>query len=205
MKKIRWSDEEIDILEKYYATRNKDELLKLLPRSWESVLHRASRLGTARTSVKAYLREQRIGKLSHDEAVYVAGMFDGEGTFTIYIKGCIITSGNGVTPPLRPIISLVNTSQPLIKWLRPRLGNCTLKKPHTKTRKAVYILQIARLMDIKTLLEQISPYLIVKKKQAELLLEFCNLRLQGKWREYNPRLWEIAKEIRKLNRRGNST
>ena len=204
MKKPHWTDQEVDILEKYYSSRDTEELQKLLPRrSWESILHRASRQGTIRSSVRAYLREQRIMTLPHDETIYIAGILDGEGMLTVTIKGGRIALGNGVNP-LVPLISITNTSQPLIDWLHPRLGGCTLKSPYSKGDKwkIVQTLQVARLLDIKSLIEQTLPYLIVKRQQAALLLEFCNTRLQDKWSEYNPQLFQIAKEIRNLNRKG---
>jgi len=110
--------------------------------------------------------------------------------------------GDGVNI-LTPLISITNTFKLLVDWLHPRLGGCTLKSPRTKGDKwkTVYTVQVARLLDVKALIEQILPYLIVKWRQAELLLEFCNRRLQDKWMEYNPRLFEIAKEIRRLNKK----
>ncbi len=204
MNKPHWSEKEIQILQEYYSTRNKEELLKFLPgRSWTSISHRASRLGQARSSVVHYLRNRQIGTLIHDEAVYIAGLLDGEGMLTISVKGGRIKQGSAVYP-LTPIISLTNSHIGLIEWLRPRLGGCTLKSPYTKGSKwkVIYTLQVARLLDIKALLEQTLPYLIVKRHQAELLLEFCDLRLKDTWMPSNPRLWKIAIEIRDINKKG---
>ena len=105
--------------------------------------------------------------------------------------------------PLTPIISIANTKKELMTWLSTNIAGCTLKQGYdSRNRKDVFTFQIARLLDVKALLEQVLPYLIVKRRQAELLLEFCNLRLKDKWMTYNPRLFEIAKEIRHLNKKG---
>ena len=44
------------------------------------------------------------------------------------------------------------------------------------TRKRCYQFKICRRKDVLYILEIILPYLIVKRKQAKLLLEFCKLR-----------------------------
>lgn len=201
--KPHWTDEDIDLLRKYYETGSREDLLKLFPhRSWRSINHKGRRHQLVRASVKHYLCSRTIGDLLHDQRIYLAGLIDGEGTVTISVRKS--KSKPGVMgSPLTPLIIITNTNKELIDHLRTTLHGSTLKTQHrTGHCKDVWALQVARLLDVKALLEQITPYLFLKRRQAELLLEFCNLRLEDKWMRYNPRLFEIAKEIRKLNRKG---
>lgn len=204
MKKPHWTDREIDLLKKYYETGSKEDLAKLFPeRSWRSILHKGRRLQQCRASIVHYLRPRTIGELTHDQRVYLAGFLDGEGMITISVKKNKAYPSRGGNP-ITPLISITNTYKELINYLKTILHGSTIKTFHSSHLggKDVWVLQIARLLDVKALLEQIVPHLFVKKKQAKLLLEFCNIRLKDKWMRYNPRLFEIAKEVRRLNRKG---
>jgi len=204
IKKPHWTDKDIDALKKYYETGSREDLQTLFPnRSWISINHKGRRLQQARASVKHYLRPRSIGELTPDKRAYLAGFIDGEGTITVSVKKFNANPKHGGSP-LTPIITITNTNKEIIDHFHAILYGSTIKihngiNPHDKD---VWVLQIAKLMDVKALLEQIMHHLIIKRKHAKLLLEFCNLRLNDKWIRYNPRLFEIAKEIRKLNRKG---
>ncbi len=52
---------------------------------------------------------------------------------------------------------------------------------------------------IKSFCEEILPFLPAKRKQAELLIEYCSRR---RFSRYNERDYEIYAEMKKLNKRG---
>jgi len=203
MKKPHWTDEEIDIIKTFYETKDKQELLNLLPkRSWLSIQHMAEKLRVPRSSIRAYLWPRRVPDLTYELRLYFAGLLDGDGSFLITVQ--LNKPEVGDYPSLRPIITIANSNRKLIDWASSKLNTYTLKTPYEKRpeRKAAFTLQIARLLDVKAVCEQVGPYLVAKKRQAELLLEFCNIRLEDKWMDYNTRLFEIAKEVRILNKKG---
>lgn len=203
MEKPHWTDSDIDLLQKYYQTRDRSYLETLFPgRSWKSLQHKASRLKIAHSPVIRQLWRQRIGKINYHDRVYLAGSVDGEGCITISIKRSKADPYRGGSC-LTPLVSISNCSLLLMDWLNEHVAGCTLKThSNDPVRKDSYTFQITRLLDVKSLLEQILPHLVVKRKQAELVLEFCNVHLKDKWSNYNPRLFEIAKEVRKLNKKG---
>lgn len=104
---------------------------------------------------------------------------------------------------MMPIILVSNSNKDLIDYLHPLLLGSTIKTAkETEIRKTVYQIQIAKLLDVEALLTQILPYLVIKKRQAELVLEYCALRKKDTLLTYNDRLFEIAKEVRGLNEKG---
>lgn len=127
--------------------------------------------------------------------IYLAGIIDGE--------GCLIISrsnrGNYMNYYGR--IHVKNTDTNLIDWLMQHFGgNVHLHKPTDKVRHSVgyswYFSGDAH--DKEKLLLALMPYLIVKKKQAKLLIEF--FRMSG---EKNPAKREnLYQQMIALNRRG---
>ena len=106
---------------------------------------------------------------------------------------------------IRPIVLITTTSMELQNWLMTNIHGYTQKiryyRHGEKSMQLLYSFQVARLLEIKALLEQIIPYLVIKQKQAKLVLDYIAIRLEGTRLEYDTRLFDIAKEIRELNRK----
>ena len=199
--KPHWSSEQIDILKQFYATADMKLLQKLFPdRSWQAILHKANRLKYQGNPVIRRLRPSEMIELTKVQQAYVAGILDGEGTITVSFgrphKGSVM-------PTMSPLITITNSNMELISYLQQLLPGSTIKTTkETNIRKAVYTIQIARLLDIEKLIIQIQPYMVAKNKQASLLLKYCKLRKLDTLLTYNPKLFKIAQTIRDLNKRG---
>ena len=200
MDKPHWTDKEIDLLRRYYSTSDIASLEKLFPnRSWRAILHKANRLQYGGTPIIHRFRPVSIPDLSLERKCYVAGVIDGEGTITVAIR----KSPKNILPNMTPMVLVSNSNKDLIDYLHPLLLGSTLKTAkENEIRKSVFQIQIAKLLDVEALLTQILPYLMVKRRQAELVLEYCALRKKDTLLSYNDRLFEIAKEVRFLNERG---
>lgn len=98
------------------------------------------------------------------QLAYLAGIIDGEGTFYIgKINHRKFTSR----------IYVVNTDKKLIDWLHKNFNGSfyernSIKHPHWKTRYE-WILDKAQ---IDSVCKKILPFLIIKKKHAELMINF---------------------------------
>ena len=147
----------------------------------------------------------KVRKLSEEDKCYLAGFLDGEGTFSIYrIK-------NRRTPTLRPHICVANTNEEIIDWVKKTIGAGCLSKGRAKKKKnwkPYLTLDIYRFADIAGLIKQLLPFLKVKRKQAELLLEFCESRLRSlcgvrhNQAPYAKREYKIVDEVQQLNKKG---
>lgn len=107
------------------------------------------------------------------EAAYLAGVFDGEGSFVITsIPSTSKKSGSNRRYHLL-MVSITNTSDTLMKWLesygatiyrtgRGGLNKLKISRASWSNRRALPIL------------EAILPYMIIKKEAVEVCLEFVN-------------------------------
>lgn len=102
---------------------------------------------------------------------YLAGIIDGEGS--IYI-GAYSSNPKTKTPHYQTNIEVTNTDKNLIDWLSQTFGGrtafYTAKQTPKNSRRAVYR-WMASGERVTHLCELILPYLIVKKRQCEIMLQ----------------------------------
>lgn len=107
---------------------------------------------------------RKVRKLSPEEAAYLAGLIDGEGTIALTRKH------RGEYRQL--MVSISSTEQPLLKYVKKVIGagritnKCTYQSNHTPS--VTYAISNRQALDV---LAQVSPYLkTYKAKRAELIL-----------------------------------
>ena len=165
-------------------------------------------------------RLTHVKTLTEFELGFIIGLIDGEGTITINDK---IRKQRFVWKnkpknkkdyrQLIPHVSVCNTNLEIIEKVKETIncGYITVNKARPEhNQKEHYRFHLENLSDIEQLLNQISEKLIVKRKQAKILLEFCRLRLDKM--ALHPNRIDLARygdeeklmveEIRKLNKRG---
>jgi hypothetical protein len=134
------------------------------------------------------------------EANYISGIVDGEGTISI-------TKYNNINNSYRPDVLIPNTNLNLLKYIRDisKIGYIYERPKQKDNWKICYIYRL-RKHEYKKFLIPILPYLIIKKRQAELVLQYVSLR---KGHKYYPLTIEeievrenIYDEIKPLNERG---
>ncbi len=105
------------------------------------------------------------------DIAYLAGIIDGEGSIYIGNFSCNPTSK---LPYYQTNIQVANTDKGLIDWLLKTFGGLvntrTRKQMPGNSRKQVYI-WTATGERLTHLCEEIIPYLICKKRQAEIMLK----------------------------------
>lgn len=189
-----WTQKEISILKKFYRTATMEVLLKKLKgRSVHAIRTRAYHLGLHRPK---HFAPKQIQELSIVQRAYLAGLIDGEGHISTYKRW------------IEPVVGIANCNKKLMEQVRQLVAGRIIKTvPRKKKWKTMYQVRVVRIRDIKALLEQVLPFLIVKKRQAELMLELCNLKLSSEEHtfreEMKSRILHISEELHNLNRRGN--
>lgn len=129
-------------------------------------------------SMDGTMDNQQETRLTERELAYMAGLFDGEGTIGIFK----VEFKSKPNKTFRPIIQFVNTDLRLIAKftnIAKALG-CTyyMHTDNKSHRKTCYTVQITRFHMQKIWLETFIPFLVGKREQAELQLEFVKRRME---------------------------
>lgn len=123
---------------------------------------------------------------------YLAGLVDGEGTLCINYRTPDPKHGGAV---FFSQIVIYNTSVPLMKWLIKNAGGRYYLRSKTNySRKPQYAWFPSGKKNKENFLLGIMPYLVIKREQAELLLEFSRLGYASQ-----PRRKELADRCSYLN------
>jgi len=147
-------------------------------------------MGNAFWKAKDYKNEVHIPK-EEWKLGYLAGLLDGEGS--IVIKRDHIHD----KPTPRAQIAVYNTDSRILEWIRKEFGGGTLVSPNRRNpnpeHSRSYQLSYSAFKEVKTILEAIFPYLLIKKGKANEALNLCNRKLE-QWatQRYKNRLERVA-------------
>jgi len=127
---------------------------------------------------------------------YLAGMFDGEGTFSIYYQ----TQHDSTA--IR--IEITNTNLELMEWLVQNFGGQYYHHRRAKPQhKIAYGWRPKGRANSEQLLLGILPYLVIKKKQANIALQYIRLpHNNGFDASLAIKRKALLEEMQTLNKRG---
>ena len=130
------------------------------------------------------------------EKAYLAGIIDGEGTVTL------MKHHKNETP--LPFIGIANNNLELLRWIKAKVGgNICSKKKRLSHHADSFVLNIKQDRALRVL-NEIKKFLIVKRRQAELITEEYK-KVTPRSGRYTPEMlakkYMLVAEIRKLNQR----
>jgi hypothetical protein len=139
--------------------------------------------------------------LSEAQLGWLAGFFDGEGTIAINRYPTVSKK-----PSFHGSVTVANTDKRVIAYIKELLSahvSCiTPSKPRKKNHKVCYHIQLRR-RSIAPFLEVILPYLVGKKKQAQLVLAFYRALDSTLVTQPHHEIFErLYMECKALNKRG---
>ena len=133
---------------------------------------------------------------------YIAGFVDGD--------GCIGFSQRSNKNRYYPYLRIANTDMRILKFIKKFFGFGSIQIANTTYRsspncKVCYYYQTTNQKATK-IITAIEPYLLLKKKQANLVIKFqSKVKNYGYWNK-NSKLFDwqegYYKKIRKLNKKG---
>jgi murein DD-endopeptidase MepM/ murein hydrolase activator NlpD len=132
---------------------------------------------------------------------YIAGFIDGEGYISV-VRHKDVRVKKGHT--LYPIFRITNSNKEALEKINEFIKGDIRTNGNDKNynHKQVYRIEVIDQKKIRDILNKIIPYLIIRKKQAELLLNFCNKRIKAKSKNYTDDDFKLVPLFSKLNKRG---
>lgn len=132
----------------------------------------------------------------------MAGIFDGEGCFCIYTT----MSKGSAKYPYYILNAVINIREKVICDLFQKEfgGHVSMNKRYDKNHSPTYIWKVSA-KKLRAFVEIIKPYLILKRKQAEVIESFYCIRPFTTIKitsEENARMEEHRLEMRRLNMSG---
>jgi hypothetical protein len=134
---------------------------------------------------------------------YLAGIVDGEGT--IRINAQRLSKKPHWNIRYAPSISIGMTNKEIIELFVKVFGS-KLREECVPNRKKMFRWGTSGTIRVLNIVKKLYPYLIVKKEQARLLIEFCENKQTNGFRrnEYLPdselqRRKELYEKVKKLN------
>jgi hypothetical protein len=143
-----------------------------------------------------YRSGSTCNQLVPTQAAYIAGFFDGEGSAYLYIRRDAVAMR----------VSFANSNLEGLEVIKGWLGvgNTGSKSRETAEHKIGYILMLNSDAAL-SLLEQIKPYVVLKREQVRLAIDFQHrlkdpsLKADRSWQ------YDYREQVQALNRRGPST
>ena len=141
-----------------------------------------------------------VDKLSLQQRGYLAAFLDGEGGIQITKS---FRKGRRRRLSLHPVVYFTNSNLHVIRTIKTWLGaGAIIVARQREGYRPQYVLHITGVRNIRRLLRSILPFLIVKRKQAELMLEFCGSRERpkiGEGRKFTQREIRLYRGLKNLN------
>jgi hypothetical protein len=181
-----FSAQEIEIMKTDYLDKGSQALSHQLGRSPQSIYAKGAKMGLFRTW------EDKLNfhpvSMSETELAYLAGFIDGDGMITLKTAW--------KKKNRRPYVALCNSSTAIMDWAKQKIptpGTFLDSRPTVDMpqRNGAMIPGIARKMNqfritgltYYPLFKALLPYLVIKKPQMEILLEWIALRLSKRLKE----------------------
>jgi hypothetical protein len=140
-------------------------------------------------------------QMSREELIWLGAVVDCEGTVSMYAAS---PKGNRVTPHIQTLVRVSSTSLEFVEKVRDIAGNGDIRKQETLANPC-YVWQLQQ-SQVRHVLPQLLPFLMIKKRRAELVLEVLSVKghrfRPGESRDDYPRLREMLEEVQSLNEKG---
>lgn len=144
-----------------------------------------------------------VAGLSETQRGYLAGFLDGEGGIQITMSQ---RANREYKTALHPTVYFCNTHSGSIFEMRRWLGGGSItRRIAVGNCKDTYVLSISGVRSIVGLLHFLIPSLIIKSKQAEVMIQYCESRLthyRGDDRRFTDEELRLYTRLKDLNRKG---
>lgn len=139
------------------------------------------------------------------QRAYFAGLIDGEGCISFLSRRArkLATRKMRSYDVWQPDVRIGNTDERIIVWLKKNFGGWSQQLRRAQGNWKPSWQWIAT--DIRNLIKEIYPYLVLKRRQAEIIIEFPSGRgygQTGRPEKIKNKQRQLVQEIHRLNKRG---
>lgn len=193
----RWSAEEKKYLLENYPYKSLKEIAVHLGRSYVAVQHKTRHLRPINPPPSSINDE-----LDPCECSYLGACLDGEGTLRITKQ--LMRPYKRFNYAAR--MTFYNNSRNFLEKIKGILNNGSLRprKRYRSCHATAFYLKICSPEKLEQVLPQIKGWLVIKKPQAEVMLEFLELKRQWRWNK-DPKIIEqqaeLYQKMKELNKR----
>lgn len=140
------------------------------------------------------INDKVFNRASEADLGYIAGIIDADGGFYLYVR-----HRNGHKSFLFHM-KIHNTSFKLFKYLHKVGVECYFRQRKDRIHIRPYYVMTLCNNDIRKVLPKIIKYLVIKKRQAKLMLKGLKLTAKNSPHgKYSKEIEEISKQIKLLN------
>jgi hypothetical protein len=178
-----WGEGEEQFIRDNIGGMNTEELAEELGRTYSSVHNKIAKMDVCfpvmsmGMPLQDAIEEWEV-ELTDAEAGYIAGLIDGEGTVTIGRW----SQGDGNYRYAPNVIILHSVEEEFVQDVRGMLDSARIKttkgakEPHSDRKRDLYRLDLTSMPMMHAVLKRVRPYLTLKRKQADVLMEFVEHR-----------------------------
>jgi hypothetical protein len=176
----KWTAEELEMLQKLLRVHQPvTKIMDRFPNRTLDGLYKKVRFLSSNRKFFSHLKIEQVKALSDFEKGWISALIDGEGSISL----CIVRKPRKLRYKgdfaLEPNITIVNNNLELLEKVKNVIGGGIVRQKYKNpTLKPTYHWYLTGIYRILSLLKQVAPHLIVKRKQAELMLNFCSYRIR---------------------------
>lgn len=137
---------------------------------------------------------------NRDTIIYLAAIIDGEGSIQIEIQSANNKSRKVDYYSIRLLV--INTNIELMEWLVKNFGGRSSKRKLITGRRQCYVWSLFS-HNAAALLKECEPFMIIKKKHAQAVIEFMALKDKDSWylsEDLKKKREELFRHLKTLNK-----
>lgn len=190
-----WTDEEIKFLENNYRAMTDKEISKYIERDAKAIQYKRVEIGLKKRKNDNF--SSSLPELTEVEKAYLAGLLDADGSISLFKYK--INQNEKISSRVSVAVSITSANKEFTEEINKMVGGVAKRRSDVH-----YETVIAKQIDILTFLQNLLPYLRLKKKQAQIMINYCKDRIETRRQKgdnapYSEKSFKLAKQIKKLN------
>ena len=193
-----WKEEETSFIRNNYINMTDKEIGDKFGRSTASIQTRRKELKLFKHKHSDFLTPSLL-ILSEVEKAYLSGLLDGDGSISLH--KCNKYGKHGINPRISFAVSITSANKEFTEQINKMIGGVVKRRSNVH-----YETTVQRQVDVLYLLKNLLPYLRLKKKNAYIMIEYCEDRLKLR-KLYNrtnvplsEKCFDLVKKMKNLNK-----